>query len=463
VRVLVVEDDRIARVSLADALAREGYTVDTAEDGAAGMQQARTGQYDVIITDLRLPAHTGMEVLKAARDANPRCEVIVITAFGTIDTAVEALKLGAYDYVTKPLSPDKFLSMVRNIRQYRSVLDENAHLKRRLELFEDRIVIGESPAMRKLLETARHVAQHSYTVLIQGESGTGKEMVARTLHYYSPRRDRPFVAINCAAIPESLLESELFGHEKGSFSGAVQRHRGYFERADGGTIFIDDIDDLPLAPQVKLLRVLQERSFLRLGGSDTVSVDVRVICATKVDLQEHVRRKLFREDLFYRLNIVPLHIPPLRERREDVPLLVRHFFEKHGAADMVPRLDAAFHDSLAAWAWPGNVRELENLVQRIIATGDSGITPGVASARQPGPAPGSAGNAAGDLPAALAPDGAEPYPSFDEYMRLKERDIIAWALARSGQNVTQAARLLDMPRGTLRSRLEKLGIDLPQG
>ncbi len=447
-RVLLVEDDRITRVSLADALTREGFTTEAVEDGTKGVAQARTGAYDVVVTDLRLPGPSGLDVLQAARQSNPRCEVIVITAFATVDTAVNALKLGAYDYITKPLSPEKFLGMMRNIRQYRSVLDENADLRRRLELFQHRTVIAGSPAMLKLLETVRHVAQHSSTVLIRGESGTGKEMIARTLHFLSPRRDQPFVAINCAAIPESLLESELFGHEKGAFSGAVQRRKGYFERANGGTIFIDDIDDLPLGPQVKLLRVLQERSFVRLGGTEDISVDVHVICATKVDLREQVERRLFREDLFYRLNIVPLRIPPLRERPEDVLALTQHFFEKHGGREWLSRLEPRFYELLLAHSWPGNVRELENLVQRMIATGETDLTFGDSAA--PPATPEREGIA----------DAAD-YPSFDEFMRLREREIITWALDRSGRNVTRAARLLGMPRGTLRSRLVKLEMEIP--
>ena len=446
-KVLLVEDDKITRLSLTDALMREGFTTTAVEDGRLGVEQARSGAFDVIVTDLRLPGPSGLDVLQAARQANPRCEVIVITAFATVETAVHALKLGAYDYITKPLAPEKFLGMLRNLRQYRSVLDENADLRRRLELFQNRSVIAEAPVMKKLIETVRQVAQHQSTVLIRGESGTGKEMIARTLHYLSPRRDEPFVAINCAAIPESLLESELFGHEKGAFSGALARRKGYFERANGGTIFIDDIDDLPLGAQVKLLRVLQERSVARLGGSDDIPVDVRVVCATKVDLKDMVAAGQFREDLFYRLNIVPLRLPPLRERGEDVPLLARHFFEKHGGREWLLRVGPQFDEMLLAYQWPGNVRELENFVQRVIATGETEL---------------SVAAAATEAAVATPPreDGATEYPPFDDFMRQKEREIIDWAMARSDRNVTRAARLLGMPRGTLRSRLEKLAIDV---
>jgi two-component system, NtrC family, response regulator AtoC len=477
-KVLVVEDDRITRLSLADALEREGYQVRVAADGPTGLTSLQQDRFDVVITDLRLPGCSGLEILKMAKAEDPGCDVLIITAHAAVETAVEALKLGAYDYVTKPLSPDKFLSMLRNIHQVRRMRDENAWLHRRLEISENRAMVGDSPMMRGLLETVLQVAQHDYTVLLQGESGTGKEMVARTLHFNSPRKDKPFVAVNCAAIPESLLESELFGHEKGAFSGAVQRHRGYFERAHRGTLFIDDIDDLPLGPQVKLLRVLQERNFHRLGGRELVEVDVRVVCATKVDLQQHVAQKLFRDDLFYRLNIVPLVIPALRDRRGDIPALVRHFFEKHGADEMVHRIEARLFEQLSVHDWPGNVRELENLVQRMIATGDASLLPGrqighgTGVSLTPGHFPESTGAVEAAATAAttasstthLADDSAsDAYPSFDAYMREKEREILTWALHRADQNVSQAARLLDLPRGTLRSRLEKLGIASPSG
>jgi two-component system, NtrC family, response regulator AtoC len=454
-RLLLVEDDRITRLPLSDALEREGYEVRTCEEASAGVTAAREGGFDIVVTDLRLPGGDGMAVLRAAHAANPRCDVIVITAYGTVDTAVEALKAGAYDYVTKPLDPDKFLAMLRHIRQFRSVEQENSELRRRLDQLQKRAVIGEAPVMRRLLERVRHVATHDATVLIEGESGTGKEVIARSLHEWSARSDRPFIAINCAAIPESLLESELFGHEKGAFSGALQRHRGYFERANRGTIFLDDIDDLPLAPQVKLLRVLQERSFGRLGGTDVINVDVRVICATKVDLMQLVREGRFREDLYYRVAIVPLQLPPLRERLEDVPLLVAHFLEKHGAPDALRRFDQADHDALLGYDWPGNVRELENAVQRMIATADTRFRPPAARTRAARPESNGPSRPA---------DGTDPssspgrYPPFDEYMRARETEIITWAMSRSRNNVTRAARLLDMPRGTLRSRLERLGM-----
>ena len=451
-KVLIIEDERITRITLANLLKKEGYEVDSVSDGDKGLRKVVTGAFDVIITDLRLPGKGGIDILKAAKETNENCVVIVITAYASVETAVSALKLGAYDYITKPLSPEKFISLMNNVHDFFMVRDENKKLKKRLERMENKSVIGSSPPMRKLLETVRNVAGHDYTVLIQGESGTGKEVIARTLHQHSDRRDQPFIAINCAAIPESLIESELFGHEKGAFSGAIQQHSGYFERAHKGTIFIDDIDDFPLNLQVKLLRVLQERQFVRVGGAETISVDVRVICATKVNLEQLVRENRFREDLYYRLHIIPLHLPPLRERKEDIPALVSHFFKKLGAGDMLTRLDGTFYDNLMAYDWPGNVRQLENTVERIVATSDVGIAATLAAERD------SLAAGRGLFPSGTAqgdPSANDQYPPYEAFIQEKEEEIIGWALEKTGKNITRAAELLDLPRGTLRSKLKK--------
>ena len=445
-KVLIVEDERITRITLANLLKKEGYEVESVSDGDKGLQKAGTGAFDVIITDLRLPGKGGIDILKAAKESNGNCVVIVITAYASVETAVSALKLGAYDYITKPLSPEKFISLMNNVYDFFKVRDENKKLKKRLERMENRSVIGSSPPMRKLLETVRNVAGHDYTVLIQGESGTGKEVIARALHQQSNRRDQPFIAVNCAAIPETLIESELFGHDKGAFSGAIQQHSGYFERAHKSTIFIDDIDDFPLNLQVKLLRVLQERQFVRVGGMETISVDVRIICATKVNLEQLVRENRFREDLYYRLHIIPLHLPPLRERREDIPELVSHFFKKLGAGEMLARLDRTSYDHLMAYEWPGNVRQLENTVERIVATSDVGIVAKLAGGSVLLPSGAAQGN----------PSDSDQYPPYEAFIQEKEEEIISWALEKTGQNITRAAELLDLPRGTLRSKLKKL-------
>lgn len=445
-KVLIIEDEKITRITLSNILTKEGYKVESIADGNKGYQSVCQNYYDVIVTDLKLPGKGGIEILKAAKSHHPESEVIVITAYASVETAVSALKEGAYDYIIKPLTPEKFLSLMKNIHQYYEVKGENRQLKERLERFENKSVIGNSPPMRKLMETVKNVASHQYTVLIQGESGTGKEVIAKALHQFSPRRDQPFIAINCASIPESMIESELFGHEKGAFTGAVNRHIGYFERADQGTIFIDDIDDFPLHLQVKLLRVLQERQFERVGGSETISVDVRVVCATKINLEEQVQKGEFREDLFYRLHIIPIYLPPLRERKDDIPELVNHFFNKHNAEHILNQLNKQFYDQLMQYDWPGNVRQLENIVERIIATSNTQLPLEILGEGNDQP------------PATVTTESTTTqagYPPFDEYIQQKEQEIINWALGETDYNISQAAKLLELPRGTLRSKLQK--------
>ncbi len=446
-KVLIVEDEKITRITLANLLEKENYEVESVDDGNKGLSTLKKNRYDVVVTDLRLPGSSGIEILKEAKAIYPACEVIVITAYASVETAVSALKQGAYDYITKPLTPEKFLSLMKNIYQYHQVRIENKTLKNRLKQVEDESIVGSSQPMRQLMDTIKNVASHDYTVLIQGESGTGKEMVAKALHEHSNRNNNPFIAINCATIPETLVESELFGHEKGSFSGAIKQHNGYFERADQGTIFIDDIDDLPMNIQVKLLRVLQERQFVRVGGFETISVDVRVICATKVNLQEQVQKNEFREDLYYRLHIIPLHIPPLRERKEDIPKLVNHFLRKHDAPEMLENLNHSFYDDLLEYDWPGNVRELENAIERIIATRDPEL---VRNLNNPHSNQIKNDHNTDDF------ESNSKYPAFDRYISEKEQEIIEWALSQTESNISRAAKLLEIPRGTLRSKLKKL-------
>ena len=445
-KILLIEDEKITRITLSNTLKKEGYQVVSSATGQDGLDQFHRDKFDIVITDLRLPKTNGLEILKSIKETAPNCIVIIMTAYATVETAVEALKIGAYDYLTKPFSPDRLLSMLDRIRRLREVVDENRRLRKRMERIEQKTIVGNSPPMRKLLETVKVVAQNDYTVLLQGESGTGKEVIARALHTYSRRRNKPFVPINCAVIPESLLESELFGHEKGAFSGAINQHIGYFERANGGTIFLDDIDDFPLPLQVKLLRVLQEREFVRVGGHKSISVDVRIVCATKIDLRAKVDAKLFREDLFYRLNIIPLKIPPLRERKEDIPLLVEYFLEKRGVKDRANFLTPELYARLMQYNWPGNVRELENIVERMIAlselgTLDTDVLPSLPEPDFP------------DLPQVKA---AQKYPSYEEFMKQKEREIIRWAMDQAQNNVSRAAQLLGLPRSTLRSKMKKL-------
>ncbi len=444
-KVLIIEDEKISRTTLASIIRKEGFEVAAASTAEEGLELFAKAGHEVVITDLRLPKAGGLEVLSAVLAGAPNCKVILITAYATVDTAITALKLGAYDYLTKPFSPEKLLSMLRNIQRLTEVEGENQQLKTRLRVLVERRLIGSSPAMQHLAAQVKLVAQTDSTILIEGESGTGKELVARAVHQASPRRKHPFVVVSSGGIPETLLESELFGHEKGAFTGAIRRHYGYFERGHQGTVFIDDIDDLSLHMQVKLLRVLQEREITRVGGSESLSVDVRVIAATKVDLRKRVEDKLFREDLFYRLNILSLRLPPLRERKEDIPLLIEHLLRKHGAAQQSGLITAEILAACVAHSWPGNVRELENCVERLVALSRAGPV-AAAALGLPVAAP----------PAVSREQAPESYPAFDDFMQLREKEIIGWALKKSGNNISEAARLLQIPRTTLTSKMSRL-------
>ncbi len=446
-RILLVEDERMTRVALAGTLEREGHLVTACADGAAGLAAIGAGEFDVVLTDLKLPGAGGLDLLREVQNRGGRSKVIIMTAYASTDTAVEALRLGAYDYVSKPFQPDEILTILAHIEQFESVLQENRELKHRIRSLGDDGLVGNSPAMRRLKQTIRAVAPGDHTVLIQGPSGTGKEVAARAVHDLSRRGQAPFVAINCTAIPETLLESELFGYKKGAFTGADRDHAGYFERARGGSLFIDDIDDMPLSTQVKLLRVIQEREVHPVGGLRPVPIDIRLMTAAKTDLKELVAAGAFREDLYYRLAVIPLRLPRLRERTEDIPELVRHFVAKHGGDERRFHLDQQQCRLLAAHDWPGNVRELENLVERWLALPDQSLREllGDTAAR-------TAPTAPGELPSPPPLDSETI--DYRQYMDLCERRLLDWALARSGGNVTVAARLLRLPRSTLRSRLE---------
>jgi DNA-binding NtrC family response regulator len=367
VRILLVEDETTIAVTLTDDLAAEGHEVVHVADGAEAIALLRNKAFDCVITDVRLPGADGLAVLDAAKQARPDTEVVVITAHATIDHAVEAMRRGADDYVQKPFLNDTILERLRRLSRFRVLLDENRSLKAALAGDHGLPgVIGRSAAMQDVFRIVRTVAPTDASVLITGESGTGKECVAKALHQLSRRAPKPFVALSCGALPETLLESELFGHERGAFTDAQRQRRGRFELAHEGTLFLDDIDDMPLATQVKLLRVIQERQFERVGGEQTVTVDIRIVAATKVPLIERVRDGKFREDLYYRLNVVPIRLPPLRERGDDVPLLAEHFIRKLGdGRGYVIKTDVL--EGMADYAWPGNVRELENHIAQAIA------------------------------------------------------------------------------------------------
>ncbi len=366
---LIADDDPAVRESLDRTLTREGYRVVLASDGRAALERLQGGGVDLVLADLKMPGLTGLELLRAAKVAAPDVDVIMLTAFGTVEEAVKAMKDGAYDFLTKPFQRSQLLRLIRLALERRALIQENRALQQRLDdLLRQGAAIGTSSAFRRMMTLVEQVATSSATVLIQGESGTGKELLARTIHERSPRRAGPFVAINCAALPESLLESELFGYEKGAFTGAGARKEGRFELADAGTLFLDEVADLSPVTQPKILRVLQEGEFERVGGTKTIRVDVRIVAATNQDLAQLVRDKRFREDLYYRLNVITITVPLLRERREDIPVLAHHFLRVYAAKNN-RRLDGFSEEAMArleGYPWPGNVRELENAIERAV-------------------------------------------------------------------------------------------------
>jgi two-component system response regulator HydG len=366
---LVADDDEAVRLSLERALTREGYGVVLAPDGQAALDRLRQGGVDLLLSDLRMPGLTGLELLKLAKEVAPDVDVILLTAFGTVEEAVRAMKDGAIDFLTKPLQRAQLLRVVRQALERRALIQQNRALQRRLDdLLSHGNMIGVSSAFKQMMTLIRQVADSSATVLIQGESGTGKEGAARAIHDGSPRHAGPFVAVNCAALPETLLESELFGYEKGAFTGAAGRKEGRFELADGGTLFLDEVADLSPVTQPKILRVLQEGEFERVGGTRTIRVDVRIVTATNQDLAQLVRDKRFREDLYYRLNVITVTTPPLRDRREDIRVLAQHFLRVYAAKNnrVLEGLTDEALACLEGYRWPGNVRELENVIERAV-------------------------------------------------------------------------------------------------
>jgi DNA-binding NtrC family response regulator len=376
-RILLVEDKESLALMIREALELDGVAVDLAGDGKSAVRKLASGtRYALVLTDLRLPGADGLQVLRNSRENDPDCPVIVMTAYGTIEQAVEAMKLGAYDFIQKPIDVDYLTLLVRRAREYRALRSENLLLR---EEYQKRLglplIVGESLPMREVSQKVQRVAPTDSTVLLTGESGTGKELFARAIHSLSSRANRPFVAINCAAIPETLIENELFGHEKGSFTGAVSRQLGKFELADGGTIFLDEIGDLAPAVQSKVLRVIQERRIERIGGTQTLEVDVRLIFATNRDLRAAIRDGFFREDLYFRINVFPVEVPPLRSRKEDLEPLARFFiarFAKELGKGEVTLTDDAWRE-LRAYDWPGNVRELENALERALILADGSV------------------------------------------------------------------------------------------
>ncbi|MDI6782696.1 MAG: sigma-54 dependent transcriptional regulator [bacterium] len=377
-KILIVDDEPNMRQILGTVLRKQGYEIRTAGDGITALQALKSEPADIIISDMRMPKMDGMELLREIKRGYPDTEVIMVTAYGTVETAVTAMKAGAYDYVLKPWETnDEIILRVAKARERQELKVRNWYLTQEVERkYEFANLIGSTPVMSKVFELVKKVAPTDSTVLITGESGTGKEVIAKAIHYHSLRRDKPFVSLNCGGIPEPLLESELFGHEKGAFTGAVTQKKGLIETADGGTFFLDEVAELSPALQVKLLRVLQEREFKRVGGLENLKVDVRILAATNKDLQEAVQQKQFREDLFFRLNVIPIHLPPLREKAEDIPLLIDRFlnqFAKRRGNKKTFKLAPNATKILMRYSWPGNIRELENLIEQLVTLSESNV------------------------------------------------------------------------------------------
>jgi two-component system response regulator AtoC len=443
--ILVVDDDPGVRDSFRLILEDE-YEVLDVPDGMQALELLRSCQVDLVLLDVRLPGMDGLQVLEQIKALDAELGVILVTAVKTVRTAVSAMKLGAFDYLTKPFDEEEVLSLIRRALDHKALEREVVFLRSELARRHDfDQIIGQSNEMRRLFQVIGQVARTTATVLITGESGTGKELIARAIHRQSPRRDRPFVPVNPAAVPETLTESELFGHERGAFTGAYQRKLGKFELAQGGTLFLDEIASLKPDLQVKLLRALQEREVERVGGTRSIRVDVRIIVATNTDLKKAASRGTFREDLFYRLNVVPLIVPPLRERREDIPLLAEHFIRKYNR-EFGKRIAGFAPDALGAlqtFPWPGNVRELENVVQRFVALVEGPVIH------------------LADLPLDLAMAEHPRRPTEVEGLPLKEaleqfeRRLVQHALDRAGWNQTRAARLLGLHRNGLKLKIEK--------
>ncbi len=452
-KILIVDDERSMRDVLSIMLKRAGYSVTTAADGEEAIDQIGKEIFDLVITDLKMPKLGGLEVLKAVKDVSSETVVLVITAFASTESAVEAMKRGAYDYLTKPFQVDEVQLIIRNALEKRRLSTENMLLKREMASQSSFAqIVGQSEVMQKVFDMVRKVADSKSNVLIFGESGTGKELVARAIHYNSQRSRMPFVTVNCSALPEPLLESELFGHMKGSFTGAVSNKAGLFEVANGGTIFLDEIGETTPATQVKLLRVIQEREFRRVGGTKDVKVDVRIIAATNKDLEKAVADGSFREDLYYRLDVIPIHLPPLRLRAGDIPLLAQHFLERFAKANgkPVPSLSQEAMHLLIDHEWRGNVRELENLIERAVAF-SAGPVIGEEDIRSWLHRPATQVQA---FPTDLPVEGLD----LEELINRIEKDLLLKALERARWVKKKAARLLHLNARSFRYRLEKYAI-----
>jgi DNA-binding NtrC family response regulator len=453
-RVLIVDDEKLMRVSLENQLKKEGFFVKAMKTAGDALKYVRNEDFDIVVSDMRLPGLDGIEFLKEIKSISQKTIVIIMTAYGTVENAVTAMREGAFDYICKPFSTDELIIKLERALTYQKATSEVTRLRSEIqELYGQDNIVGKSKPMMKILETIKTISDRETTVLIQGESGTGKELIAGALHYNSSRKDGPFVKLSCAALNKEILESELFGHEKGAFTGAIRNKKGKFELSNGGSMFLDDVDDIPIEMQVKLLRVLQEREYERVGGEETISVDVRLICATKVDLAILVKQGKFREDLYYRLNVVAINLPALRERKEDIPLLINYFIKKYSKRLKITRPDISQDtlDLLMKYHWPGNVRELENVVEHaLVFTSNNKMS------------------------VQSLPENLKNFESVSDkiHLDLKEKDkidfqdevvefeknLIKWAYKKADGNQINMAEILGIPRTTLRNKMIKLNI-----
>ncbi len=454
-RILVVDDEESIREFLEIMLKKEGFEVSLAEDGARAKEMIQKKSYDMVISDLQMPNMNGIELLKFVKDSAPDTVFMMITAFGTTETAVEAMKMGAYDYITKPFKIDEVRLNINNALKSQNLEVENRTLKKELvKEYSFQNIIGNSPAMHQIYDLIKRVSQAPTNILVTGESGTGKEVVAKAIHYNGPLKDRPFVTINCGAIPENLMESEMFGHKKGSFTGAVTDKVGLFEVADGGSLFLDEVGELPITIQVKLLRAIQERIIRRVGATDDMKVDVRIIAATNRNLEDMVAKGTFRQDLFYRLNVINIKTPPLRDRKEDIPILAQHFLKKYNdkMTKNIGGVSVEAMEILKKYDYPGNVRELENMIERTVALeGGNTILP---ESLPPMVNTMSGRKMASSHEIEVTNDGVD----LDKVMGQIEKELLIKAIHTAGGVKKKAAKLLSITFRSMRYRVEKYNL-----
>lgn len=454
-RILIIDDEESFRHMLSIILGKEGYEVETASDGEEAIQKLTFSSFDQVLCDIRMPNMDGLEFLREVKKRGIETTIIMMSAYGTIDIAIEAMKLGAYDYISKPFKPDEIILTLKKAEEREQLRKENRLLRSEIQKeygFDN--IVSKNEKMLKIFDTIKKVAPYKSTILITGESGTGKELVARALHFNSNRAGNPFIAVNCGAIPETLLESELFGHAKGAFTDAIRMKKGLFEEADGGTLFLDEVGELPPQLQVKLLRVLQEGEIRRIGEAKPIKVDVRIVAATVKDLAKEVSEGRFRDDLYYRLNVLAIHIPPLRERKEDIPLLVNHFIKKYSQSTNknVIGIDSQALNALMNYKWYGNVRELENTIERAIVLADGNMI-------ELAHLPTEIQDYKEEMESAVPVDIEEEDYSIKKATKILETNLIKKALKKSRGNHTQAAKLLEISHRALLYKIKEYGID----